>query len=79
MKTIYSPEYRRLVDSVRAQRRKLKLRQEDVAQRLGVSRNWISKVEIHEKRLDVLEYVELCRALELDPAEGLRLLKERER
>jgi len=47
------------------------MRQVDVARLLGVSRNWVSKIERRETRLDVLQFVALCRALNLDPAETL--------
>ena len=75
-KTIYAPEYISLVDRIRKRRQELNLRQEDVAGRLGVNRNWISKVERREIRLDVRQVVMLCIALDLDPASTLRPLIE---
>jgi len=71
-KTIYEPAYIALVDRLRRRRRELKLRQEDVAARLGVNRNWISKIERREVRLDVLQCVRLCIALDLNATETLR-------
>jgi transcriptional regulator with XRE-family HTH domain len=76
MKTIYAPAYVCLVEEIRQRRKKLNLRQEDLAGRLGVNRNWISKVERRESRLDVLQYVELCKALDINPASTLRALTE---
>jgi transcriptional regulator with XRE-family HTH domain len=70
-KTIYTPIYRKLIGTLRDARRERGMRQQDVAQVLGVSRNWISKVERCEVRLDVLNYVRLCLALDLDAGETL--------
>lgn len=74
-KTIFNPTYRAMISELRKARIQKSLRQEDVAKRLGVSRNWVSKVERCEVRLDVLNYVRLCRALELCPREQLRTLE----
>lgn len=75
-KTIYAPEYISLVDQIRKRRLELHLRQEDVAGCLGVNRNWISKVERREIRMDVRQVVMLCEALDLDPASTLRAFIE---
>ena len=75
-KTIYAPAYVCLVDQIRNRRQELNLRQEDLAGRLGVNRNWVSKVERRESRLDVLQYVEICKALDIDPASTLRAFTE---
>ena len=70
-KTIYEPAYIALVDRLRRRRLDLGLRQKDVAATLGVKRNWVSKVELREIRLDVWQFVGLCAALNLDPASTL--------
>ena len=70
-KTIYEPGYINLVDKLRRRRLDLGLRQKDVAATLGVKRNWVSKVELREIRLDVWQFVGLCAALNLDPASTL--------
>ena len=70
-KTIYEPGYINLVDKLRRRRLDLGLRQKDVAATLGVKRNWGSKVELREIRLDVWQFVGLCAALNLDPASTL--------
>ncbi len=70
-KTIYEPGYISLVDKLRRRRLDLGLRQRDIAASLGVKRNWISKVELREIRLDVWQFVRICKALNLDPASTL--------
>ena len=75
-KTIYSPIYRCLIDHLRQARKKQKLRQEDVGRKLGVSRHWIQKVETHQVRLDVVQFVILCRVYRADPSRLIRRLEE---
>jgi len=36
--------------------------------------SFIGKIESGERRLDVFEYVQYCKALSIDPAEGLKIL-----
>ena len=46
--------------------------QRRLAEILSVQQSWIAKVELGERRLDVIEYVALCEAMKIDPAEGIR-------
>ena len=41
---------------------------------LGTPHSFIGKVENQERRLDIVEYVRYCKALEVDPFEGLNLI-----
>ncbi len=47
------------------------LKQGDVAARLGLPASWLSKVESGTRRLDVIEFVRLIEAMELNVAESL--------
>lgn len=63
----------RLVD----ERHRLDVSQRDLADRLGQSRSFVSKVEIFERRLDFVQLVDWVRALEVDERKFLAdLLKE---
>lgn len=66
-KTIYDDEYRALIAALRGARKDAALTQEDVARRLGRPQSWVAKVEGCERRLDVVEFLHLCRALDTDP------------
>jgi transcriptional regulator with XRE-family HTH domain len=72
-KAIFEPAYQSLIASLRAARHKQGLRQEDVATRLGVTRTWVSKIESHEVRLDVIQLIHLTRVYGL---QAHRLVKE---
>lgn len=48
------------------------LSQEALATRLSRKQQFVSKVETGERRLDVVEFADFARALELDPAQLVR-------
>jgi transcriptional regulator with XRE-family HTH domain len=70
-KTIYREEYRQVVNRLRDAREALGLSQTEVAERLGHTQQWISQVESGSRRLDVIEFVELCLALGVKPSSAL--------
>lgn len=79
-KTIYDQRYAMLITALRQRRLDLGLHQDELGKTLGVSRNWVSKVERREIRLDVLQYVRLCEALELSPRLAIeRLIVEEDK
>ena len=74
MKTIHTAGYRVLLDWLREQRLARGLSMRELAGRLGIAHSWIGKIETGERRLDVCEYIRLCRALECDYRDGIRRL-----
>lgn len=42
-----------------------------LSQIIGTPHSFVGKVENQERRLDIVEYIRYCRALEIDPIEGL--------
>jgi len=50
------------------------LRQVDVAKRIGRHQSYMAKVEQGERRLDVVEFLELTRAIGADPVKIVRKL-----
>ena len=76
MKTIYHPGYRRLMGKLRAARKDAGLRLVDLAPRVGRGRDWLHRVETSQIRLDVLQFVQLCRALNLSSPALLEELEE---
>ncbi len=46
----------------------------EFAAELGVPHSYVGKVEQCERKLDVLEYLRYCQALDLNPVEGIRVL-----
>lgn len=62
-KSIYSKDYKLLLDLLRAAREKSGFTQIDVASKLGASQSFVSKCERGERRLDVVELRSWCVAL----------------
>ena len=73
-KTLHSESYGTLRNWLRTNRESRNLTMRVLAARMGVSHSWIAKVEKGERRLDVIEFVNLCFALGLNPHTGLDLL-----
>jgi transcriptional regulator with XRE-family HTH domain len=53
-------------------RKRAQLTQVTVARRLGRPQSFVSKYEHGERRLDVIEFFEVAKALDLDPIRFLR-------
>ena len=66
-KTIYDEEYRRLIDAIRDARKGAGITQQELADRLGRPQSFVAKIEGYERRLDVVEFLQVCRALGVDP------------
>jgi len=75
-KTIYCNEYDNLLQWLKEKRMTRKLTMRQLAVRLDVHHSWVGRVELGERRLDVMEFVRYCNALEADPFEGLACLTE---
>ena len=67
-KSIWDEEYRKLIDALKTARKTAGLTQQDVADRLGRPQSFVAKVEGCERRLDVVEFLHLCRAIGAEPA-----------
>lgn len=75
MKSIHAPAYRTLLAWLRKSRQATGLTMRDAAARLGVPHSWIGKVETGERRLDVSEFVRLCKVLDVDPHTGIDVVR----
>lgn len=65
-KGTHDPRYRSLIASLAEARRSAGLSQTELANKLGQRQQFVSKYESGERRLDVIEFVDVARALELD-------------
>ena len=73
-KTIHSEEYHVLTSWLRSCREAKKLTIRALGEKLGVNHTIVTKIENNERRLDVIEYIRYCDALEIDPLKGMRLV-----
>ena len=76
-KTLYTERHRKLREVLIAKRKAAGLTQTVLAARLGKPPSYVAKYELGERRLDVLEYLDIAAATGFDPREPLgELLKE---
>jgi len=63
MKSIYTKEYHQLLELLRTKRIEKGFTQKQLASMLGISQGIISKIETHERRLDIIELRSICKAI----------------
>jgi len=71
MDTIQTPLHAALVKVLIAQRIRAGLRQRDVAARIGKPQSAIARIELGQRRVDVVEFVQLAMVIGFDPARVL--------
>lgn len=74
--SLHTAAHREMVSAAIALRRAAGLTQRQLAERLGREQNFVARVETGQRRVDLVEWVMLCRACDADPAvEVSRLVK----
>lgn len=67
-----SSGYRALIDALSAVRREQGISQRELARRIGKPPSFVNKVELFERRLDLLEFIVIAKAMDWEPS-GLLL------
>ena len=75
-KTLRSSEQRVFLELLRAARKGAGLTQQALAEKLGRPQSFVAKYESGERRIDVVEFVALARALDVSPVALLRRFVE---
>jgi len=75
-RTIHTPEHQALCALLIATRKAAGLTQWQVAEKLDQPQSFLAKVEGGERRLDVIEFIAMVRALGREPAEVMTQLVE---
>ncbi len=73
--SVHTNRYRRFRELLTAARLDHGLTQEALAKRLGCIQTYVSKYERGERRLDVVEFLDVATALELDPVKVIRRMQ----
>lgn len=76
-KTVTSPLQKKLAAMLVELRKEAGLRQIDLANKLGVYQSWVTHLESGQRRIDVIELIELGKTIGFDPAELVRKLAKR--
>ena len=75
-KSLHLPAHRALCDLLVAARQRAGLTQQAVAKRLKRPQSFVAKYEGGERRIDILEFLEISGALDADPVAMLRALQK---
>lgn len=76
-KSLHTKEYETFRELLVSAREKAGLTQTEVSTRLRRPQSFVAKYEGGERRLDVVEFIEVCGALGVDPHSLLRELQGR--
>ncbi|EMI44892.1 helix-turn-helix domain-containing protein [Rhodopirellula sp. SWK7] len=76
-KNLYTDRQKVLLALLRECRERANLRQADVAERLEKPQSFVSKYESGERRLEVLELLDVCEAMDITLVNFVRRLEKR--
>lgn len=76
-KSLHSPDHAAFCALLVAARHRAGLTQQVLASSLNKPQSFVAKIERGERRLDVLEFIEIARAIGADPVKLLRALLKR--
>lgn len=74
-KSLRSPRQQLLQTLLSAARKDSNLTQAELAERLNKPQSFVAKYENGERRIDVIEFIDITRALDIPPADILDQLK----
>lgn len=69
---VASPEYRSVITVLRSVRSGAGVSQRELARRLGKPPSFINKIELMERRVDILEFIAISSALGLDSSDLIK-------
>jgi transcriptional regulator with XRE-family HTH domain len=76
-KSTFSPLYEHFRRRLVSMREKADMTQRDLSRKLGREHSFVSRIELGERRLDVVEFYWVTRALGQDPAQvAVNLMRE---
>ena len=75
-KSVYSDAYEKFREILVSARKAASLTQIELADKLGKPQSFVSKFESGERRIDLIEFVAIAKALEIDPCRVLRQISE---
>ncbi len=67
VRSVFTSGYESLVEALVAMRRAAGFTQRQLAERLGREQNFVARVEQGQRRVDVVEFVWICRACGAEP------------
>jgi transcriptional regulator with XRE-family HTH domain len=77
LKSVFTAEYESFLNSLISARKTAGMTQQEVADRLEKPQSFVSKYERRERRLDVVEFVNIAKAIGIDPCQIVREVEKR--
>jgi len=74
-KTLGSARHKALVEFLIARREALHMSQAELAEKLGQYQSFVARLESAQRRIDVIEFLELSKFLAFDPAKLIKLIQ----
>ncbi len=68
VKNIYDDSYRALIGQLTRCRKQARITQQQLADQLGKPQSFVAKIETHERRLDIIEFIRICHLIGVSPA-----------
>lgn len=68
---VVSPDYRAAIEAIKAARIDKGVSQRELARRLDKPPSFVNKIELLERRIDVLEFIAVAEALDMKPTKLL--------
>lgn len=75
-RSLHSMQYQKLTVWLKSEREAAGLSMRALSERLGTPHSYVGKIEQQERRLDVVEYFHYCKALNVSPQEGLKIIEK---
>lgn len=75
-KSIHSHLYHQVIGRLRGKREKMGITQVQLAELLKVNQTFVSRIETCDRRLDILELMNICEALDLSFIDFVREIDE---
>lgn len=73
--SVFTPEYTRFCELLIQQRQQTGMTQTELAEELGRPQSFVSKYERGERRLDLIEFLEIAHVLKIDPCNFITRLQ----
>jgi len=74
--SLYSPSYTRFRALIVRARKDAGVTQSELSEQIGRPQSFVSKYECGERRLDVIEFIEVCDALKINPQTIINALRK---
>ena len=78
-KTIHDEQYKILIKWLKESREKQSLTMRELANKMDIPHSIIWNIENCERRLDVMEYIDYCNQLRVNPVTGIEMITQKEK